>query len=224
MTQQQNLMLFSNHHLYYVIARENLGQGAKRDEEIQANEIRYTEIEELIVRATGRPDPEVAGEATSRRVALLEQRCQSLTQACVFAAMAVEAFINFYPRSKSQPNTILSAVDSLSLESKWLVTPALINNGNRLEPGQQPMQDLHYLVATRNRLVHSQPKVAVSIKDGEFNTPQEIIDNYYGLSVDEATRCVETVRRLVLALHAIDPTVETGWMDENRFRAFFIIP
>ena len=74
------------------------------------------------------------------------RRCVSLTQAAVFAAMAVEAFINFYPRWKSQHGSLLEAVKDLSLVSKWLVIPALINGGQRLNPGEQPMQDLQFLV------------------------------------------------------------------------------
>ena len=218
---QQTLALFSNHHLYYWIARSNLDAGKQHEEQLAVDERRDALIQQNIVNATGRPDPDYAGVATYQRVQILEKRCVALTQAAVFAAMAAEAFINFYPRWKRQPNSLLEAVKDLSLVSKWLVIPALLNGGQRLEPGMQPMQDLRSLVLLRNGLVHSVPKSAVSIKDGEFITPQAVYDNYYGPSVDEVEKCVKTVRQLVLALKNIDPAIQTEWLDQERFYSFY---
>lgn len=221
MTQPQTIVLYSSHQLYYSIARTNLDQGRKHEEQLKLNDIINERIEDWLVKANGRPDPENTGMADRERILLLEKRCQSLTQACVFAAMTAEAFINFYPRWRSQPGSFVDAVDKLPLESKWLVTPALVNGGRRLEPGEQPMQGLDFLVTTRNKLVHSRPKAAVRIEQGEIETSQSIIDDYYGISFKVAERCVTAVRLLVTALRSIDTRVTTDWLDEDRFQGLF---
>ena len=224
MTTQENLALFSNHHLYYVIARSNLDQGTKIDQQLQQDAVDEEQINELLTRTHGSPDPDYAPVADYRRIQLLEGKCQHLTQACVFAAMAAEAYINFYPRWRSQPARMLDAVDVMSLESKWFVIPALINGGQTLDPGHQPMQDLKFLVATRNKLVHSRPKVAVSIRDGQFDNPQTVAEDYYGPSLADVERCVGAVRHLVTSLQAIDPPVETEWLGQDRFHSIIILP
>ena len=221
MTTQQTLALFSNHHLYYWIARSNLETGEGCETELKANEIRDAEEEQYYVRRTGRPDPDDAAMAAHERNILLDKKCVSLTQACVFAGMAVEAFINFYPRWKSQPGSLLVAVDDLPLVSKWLVTPALINEGQRLNPGHQPMQDLRFLVTTRNRLVHSTPRAAILFEDGQAKPAQSTNDGIHGPSLNDARRCVHTVKAAVMALTNIDPSIRTDWLEQDRFHSLY---
>ena len=221
---QQTLALYSNHQLYLLIARNNLQQGYEHDENLKLHAQEEANLQEYFVRSTGRDNAEDAAIGNSERIQLLEARSQSLTQSCVFAAMAAEAFINFYPRWKSQPTALLNAVDQLSLEAKWLVIPALINGGQRLEPGERPMQDLHFLVSTRNQLVHSRPRSAVTAVGGELITPDDAISNYYGISLSNADKCVTTVGQLVRGLHEIDPSVNTDWLNEDRYNPLFSVP
>ena len=221
---QHTLALYSNHQLYLLIARSNLQQGYKHEEDLSLHAQQESNLQEFFVRSTGRDNAEDAAIGNSERIRLLEVKCQALTQACVFAAMAAEAFINFYPRWKSQPARLLDSVDKLSLEAKWLVIPALLNGGQRLDPGERPMQDLQFLVSTRNQLVHSRPRSAVTAVDGELKTPDDVISNYYGISLSDADKCVKTVGQLVLGLHEIDPSVNTDWLTEDRYNPLFSVP
>ena len=79
MTTQENLALFSNHHLYYVIARSNLDQGTKIDQQFQQDAADEEQINELLTRTHGSPDPDYAPVADYKRIQLLEGKCQHLT-------------------------------------------------------------------------------------------------------------------------------------------------
>ncbi len=221
---QRTVLLHSNHQLYLQIARSNLEQGYKHEENLTHHARSESSLQEFFVQSTGRDNAEDAAIGNSERIRLLVAQCQSLTQACVFAAMAAEAFINFYPRWKSQPARLLNSVDNLSLEAKWLVIPALLNSGQRLDPGERPMQDLQFLVSTRNKLVHSRPKSAVTVVDGELVPPDGFMSNYYGISLSEADKCVKTVGHLVLGLNQIDPSVNTDWLTEDLYNPLFSVP
>ena len=84
-----------------------------------------------------------------------------------------------------------------------------------------PCKTCNFWLSIRNRLVHSVPKSAIFIRDGELITPQHIIDGYYGPSLEDVEKCVHTVRRLVLALKEIDPAIKTDWLDQDRFHSFY---
>lgn len=220
----QAIAMESNHHMYYVIASKNLERGQKFQMEIETREERYWQFESLEIERYGRPDPDYVPIENAKRIELLEKRCEHLTQAVVFAAMAAEAFINYYAVRKGSSSQLEKYFDNLTPMQKWLIVPAYYNGGSQLDPGKRPLQDLDYLVKLRNNLVHAKPQVSVKLDDQGFQRTSDWRD-FYGPSVEEATRCVNAVRDLVTALNTIDNAVQTDWLEEPRFqKQYFVFP
>ncbi len=224
MSDRQTIVVESNHHVYYVIARNNLERGKEIRTTIDRNEEQYWQFEKVHIEHYGRPDPEFIPTENARRIELLEKQCEHLTQAVVFAAMAAEAFINYYAVRKGTPSHFKKYFDNLTPMQKWLIIPAYFNSGSQLDPGKKPLQDLDYLVKIRNSLIHAKPETAIVLDDQRFHSTSDWRD-FYGPSVEEATRCVNTVRDLVTTLNNIDNTVQTEWLEELRFqKQYFVCP
>ena len=224
MTNRQTIAVNSNHHVYYVIARKNLEQGKAIRKTIDLNEEQYWQYERVHIEHYGRPDPEYIPTENARRIELLEKLCEHLTQAVVFAAMTAEAFINYYAVRKGTSSHFSKYFDNLTPMQKWLIIPAHFNNGCQLDPGKKPLQDLDYLVKLRNSLVHAKPEISIVLDDQGFQSASDW-EKFYGPSVEEATRCVNTVKDLVATLHTIDNAVQTDWLDELGFqKEYFNLP
>ena len=224
MSNRSTIAVESNHQVYYVIARKNLERGQEIRKAIDLNEERYWQFERVQIEHYGRPDPEYIPVENARRIELLEKQCEYLTQAVVFAAMAAEAFINYYATRKGTTSHFRKYFDNLTPMQKWLIIPAYFNSGSQLDPGKKPLQDLDYLIRIRNSLIHAKPETAIVLDDQGFHSTSDWRD-FYGPSVDEATRCVNTVKELVTTLNNIDDTVQTGWLEELRFqKQFFVFP
>ena len=226
MSSDLTLVWISNHHLYHVIARHSLVSAQKIKTELahlaQSDDI----LDDESISRTGRPNPADNSVVVQRSLEMLERQDQCLAEAVVFAALAVEAFINYYAVKKSSLSYFKKYLDGLNPRQKWLLIPATFNPGKGLNPEREPFKSLIALVEARNSLVHAKPKRAVHVDGkGDFQTVPLADGRYHGPSLDKAEKCVDSVRRLVMALRAIDPAVQVDWLDEDRpDRLYFNLP
>ena len=139
MTNRQTVAVNSNHHVYYVIARKNLEQGKETRKNIDLNEEEYWQFERIHIQHSGRPDPGFTAVENAKRIELLEKLCAHLTEAVVFAAMAAEAYINYYAIRKGTTSHFNKYFDNLTPMQKWLIIPAHFNSGDQLDPGKKPL-------------------------------------------------------------------------------------
>lgn len=122
----------------------------------------------------------------------------------IFAALTLEAFINHYGINRLSKNYFLTYLDKLDVLSKWMVLPKLITR-KQLDPGTSAMQDLSWLIAVRNKLVHYKSRTIKidDLKESDF------------LWETDAQRAINTVKRLIPSLEKIDPVVDTMWLQER---------
>ncbi len=122
----------------------------------------------------------------------------------VFSALTLEAYINHYGISRLSRNYFSNYLDKLDLLAKWIVIPKVIT-GKKLNPGSAAMQDVAWLVAMRNRLVHYKSKtVSVNnIQASDF------------LWYEDAARAVRSVRGAVHTLRRLDPKAESDWLERK---------
>jgi hypothetical protein len=122
----------------------------------------------------------------------------------IFAALTLEAFINHYGISRLSKNYFLNYLDKLDVLSKWMVLPKLITR-KQLDPGTSAMQDLSWLIAVRNKLVHYKSRMIKidDLRESDF------------LWETDAQRAINTVKRLIPRLKKIDPVVDTIWLQER---------
>jgi hypothetical protein len=123
----------------------------------------------------------------------------------IFSAFTLEAYINHYGISRLSRNYFSNYLDKLDLLAKWLVVPRIVT-GKKLDPGSQAMQELSWLVALRNRLVHFKSKVITveEIKESDF------------LWHEDAERAFNTVKKVVSLLKQIDAKAEADWIGQNK--------
>jgi hypothetical protein len=122
----------------------------------------------------------------------------------VFSALTLEAYINHYGISRLSRNYFAKYLDKLDMVAKWIVIPKVVT-GKQLDPGSTAMQDLDWLVALRNRLVHYKSKrVAIdNIQTSDF------------LWYEDAARALQAVRRITSALKGLDPEAELDWLERK---------
>lgn len=77
-------------------------------------------------------------------------------QSVIFAALALESFINYYLRTSMSARDF-ERFDTLRTESKWLLGP-MLRRVDRFPTAGQPYEDITWLFGARNRLVHFKPK------------------------------------------------------------------
>ncbi len=123
--------------------------------------------------------------------------------AVIFCALSAEAYINDYAISRLSKNYLKSYLDKLDLLSKWVLIPRIVT-GRQLDPGSEPIQNLSWLVALRNKLVHYKTRVLTieQIEPSDF------------LWEDDAQKALDTVRNLVLALKEIDKDTNIDWLNK----------
>lgn len=224
MSNQQVLALHSNHHLYYSIAQSNLEQAKHIERQLDENERQYLLLEAQEIEHYGRPDPDYLPLESARRMDLLRNQCQHTVQAVMFSAFTVESYINYYLIRKGSSNHFKQYLESLGPMQKWVIAPALFNEGRTLDPGKQPLQALGDLIRVRNNLVHAKPQGAVTM-DHEGIHMSKSLENYYDPSIETASKCVETVSSLVFGLKDIDGQVDTDWLTDEIFsRVFYLSP
>lgn len=214
---EKDLVWISNHHLYYVIAKRNLVSAQGLQKEISKFNISDEEFDAEFIARTGRPDPDGKAVAIQRSVEMLENQDQHLTEAVIFAALAIEAFINFYAVKKSSKSYYDNYFDTLTVIQKWLLIPKIFNPGKGLDPGREPVQSLSNLVRARNSLVHAMPITRVRTDSkGKIYAEPLTKGRYGGSTIDEVEKYVETVKDLAMSLKGIDPTVNVDWINEER--------
>jgi len=119
----------------------------------------------------------------------------------VFTALCLEAFINNYGIARLSKNYFINYLDKLDLVAKWIVIPRVITR-KRIGPGSKPVQDLSWLIAQRNRLVHYKSREIPidKVKESDFFWEYD------------AEKAIKTVKGIVAKLKAIDGKVETDWL------------
>lgn len=209
----------SHHHEYYLIASSNLASAISLQKEIEQKDEILTEADTAIEQYTGRPDArdhDVRVIQTPQIIELLEKQALNITQAVVFSALCIEAFINYYATRKKS-KAFQDYMDKLSPQQKWYLIPTLLNDGRSFELGREPLQSLDKLIKLRNRVVHAKPSTLQI--NGPFNIPE---GRFAGPSLKEAKKSVATVRALVEGLVIIDPVVNASWLDNNRPEVMFM--
>jgi len=121
--------------------------------------------------------------------------------AIVFAAMAIEAYIYDYAaRHLGKPFTD-KHVDTLSIESKWVVIPKLIT-GKSFPKDRRAFELLKGLIKSRNSLVHSKSRnVDVNDLSAEKTEARE-------------NELLENAKDSVLAIHLLAEEIESIHPDE----------
>ena len=119
----------------------------------------------------------------------------------VFSALCLEAFINNYAIARLSKNYFTNYLDKLDTVAKWIVIPRVITR-KRIDPGSKPVQDLSWLIAQRNRLVHYKSREIPidEIKESDFFWEYD------------AEKAIKTVKGIVSKLKTIDGKVETDWL------------
>jgi hypothetical protein len=111
----------SHHHEYYLIASSNLASAISLQKEIGQKDEILAEADAAMEQCTRRLDArdnDVRMIQTPQIIELLEKQALNITQAVVFSALCVEAFINYYAtRKKSAAFQIY--LDKLSPLQKW---------------------------------------------------------------------------------------------------------
>jgi hypothetical protein len=122
----------------------------------------------------------------------------------VFAAFALEAYINNYAITTLSKNYFKHYLDKLDVAAKWVVVPRLVT-GDQLKTGSRAIQDLVWLVSLRNTLAH--------FKSKELTIPEIRTSDF--LWYEDAERAIRAVRMSVLALNGIDGRAEAAWLEEE---------
>ena len=121
--------------------------------------------------------------------------------AVVFSAMTLESFINHYGIKHSSMNFFVRYIDHLNLEGKWLILPRIVTQ-KTIDTDSQAFELFCKLMKLRNRLVHDKTIVKRLGEDSDWVTEED------------ANIAIGAVRGMMGALHALDQTVETGWLNE----------
>lgn len=119
----------------------------------------------------------------------------------IFSALSIEAYINHYAITRFSKNHFNKYLDKLDLFSKWILVPRIVTN-KQLDPGSKSLQDVDWLIALRNKMVHYKSKQIQidEVKKSDF------------LWAEDAEKAIKTVRNLVLSLKRIDEKVDVEWM------------
>lgn len=121
--------------------------------------------------------------------------------AVVFAALALEAFINDYGREKLSKAYFENYLDKLDLVAKWIVIPRFVL-GKQLDSGSRGMNSLRWLVRLRNDLVHYKSKVkTISALDPWKDW----------VNLADAQRACEAVPALLRELKKLDRSINADW-------------
>lgn len=210
----------SHHHEYFLIASNNLALAMALQKEIDQRDEVIADADALKAEYIGKPDArnnDIRTVETPQIIKLLEKQALHITEAVVFSALCVEAFINYYITRKKSVGFLGHYLDKLTTDQKWYLIPPLLNNGRSLEPGKEPLQGLNRLVKIRNRIVHAKPSSQKI--SGPFIKTE---GRFGGPSLEEARKGIATVRALVKRLATIDPIVDTAWLDNTRPEVLFM--
>ncbi len=216
MSQNRTLVWTSNHQLYYVIAKRNLVSAQELQKQISELNSIDDKLDNIAITMTGRPDPEGKAISVARSVEMLERQDQYLVESVIFAALTVEAYINYYAVRKSGSSHYKKYFDNLTPEQKWLFIPKFFNQGESLQVDAEPLQSLNKLVSDRNSFIHAKPenKIKLGSNSGINITPLSE-GRYGGPSLKAAEKHVNTVKQLVISLSGIDSTVKVDWLDNE---------
>lgn len=118
----------------------------------------------------------------------------------IFCATSLEAYINHYAINRLSKNYLKTYLDKLDLFSKYIVIPRIVT-GIQLNAGSRALQELSWLIALRNKLVHSKSR-KIQIND------MKETDFLWG---KDAKRAIETVKNLAQELKKIDDAVDIDW-------------
>ncbi len=128
----------------------------------------------------------------------------------IFSALTLEAFINDYGIYRFSSAFFDDHLDKLGPSSKWLIIPRLVT-GKEIPRDGQAHKGIVKVFDLRNRLVHykARKKKISDLKDDKDWVTEKHADAAYK-SVDLA----------VLALKAIDPSVDVDWLEEAKTDPF----
>jgi len=119
--------------------------------------------------------------------------------AVVFAGMAIEAYIYDYSARNLGKSFTDGHVDTLNVESKWVVIPKLIT-GKSFPKDRQAFQLLKRLIKSRNALVHSKSR---NIRPSELTVDAiESRDNESRQNARDAVRAIFLLAEEIEGMHA----------------------
>jgi len=207
----------SHHHEYFLIASHSLASAMELETEVKNKDDDIAAADAIAAENSGRPDArdeDIRTIITPQIIQLLEKQSLYIIESVLFSALCTEAFINYYAiRRKSAK--FLKYLDKLTPEQKWYLVPQLIV-GRSFELGREPLQGLSELIKLRNSLVHA--KASIRRMGDPFKLPE---GRFGGPSLKQCKKGVTTVRALVKGLAAIDPVIDTTWLDSTRPEVLF---
>jgi hypothetical protein len=126
----------------------------------------------------------------------------------LFSAACLEAHINRQAKERLGGNRALDHFDQLSLEGKWFLFPGLLKI-EPFDPGCEPFQGFTKLIKYRNALSHFKGKSEEWKAPGVPTFLSEL-----GLSLDAASKSVETVYELIELLSTRFGEDKPHWLDD----------
>lgn len=127
------------------------------------------------------PDMKARAMATfANRQRILSDRLSAARTAVLFAAIAVEAAINYYAADSLLPAD-RKLVDNLKTDQKLLLVPRLAGRGELFADDKDPIGSVRALFALRNRIAHPKvgPKSVAQLNSEDF-TPAEVCTHLVG--------------------------------------------
>jgi hypothetical protein len=118
----------------------------------------------------------------------------------MFSALSLEAYINYYGITRLSKGYFENHLDRLDVFSKWIIIPRVVT-GKQLDAGSKALQDLAWLITTRNRFVHYKSRVV------EVEDTKETDFLWYS----DAEKAITTVSDVLRDLQEIDGEVDRGW-------------
>jgi hypothetical protein len=180
-------------------------ESAERSEAIRRGDFEETRENQVGIDP---PGPEDHEDMTARG-----QQERLAAVAVVFAAMTLEAFINYYALTRLGITVAETLDRRVSSKDKWLLFPELATK-KEYGKGAPPHQELVKLFKLRDALVHCKPVASFvewSLLDGTTLADKTLTGSETLFS--EAATCdpIRVVRQAVARLHEIDSSVDIEW-------------
>jgi hypothetical protein len=143
-------------------------------------------------RASTKPGQDVkamAVAAFANRQRILGERLAAARTAVLFAAIAVEAAINYYAAA-CLPLADRKLIDNLKTDQKLLLVPRLAGREELFFDAREPMGSIRDLFSLRNRIAHPKvgPKSVAQLNSEDF-TPAKVCAHIIG-----AARAIATLQ------------------------------
>jgi hypothetical protein len=128
------------------------------------------------------------------------QLAQRIGTAIVFSALTVEVFINQEFGLHSETQKIIKEEKGLTLKTKWLLLPLLLQCDTTFETGAMPFQKFSELVTLRNTIFHFDPTQPF---DPQPKTPSRRFFSELVKDIDLARSYFDVVEKMIRKLHEL---------------------